>query len=133
MNVWAVTTARLIIASVCMFALYELTGVISLHWRGDNCPMLWVVPACYLVFFGYMVILLSVTLSFCRRLFVFLIGWTPVFILAFTGTVLELASKPTCPRTVSDIPLCYLSLGIAGLLFVLFLFTIKKKQWICRL
>jgi hypothetical protein len=111
-----------------MFALYKLTGVISQHWQGNSCPMLGIVPACYLVFFGYMAMLLSVVFNLHQKLTVFLLGWAPVFLLAFTGTVLELTSKPTCPRTESDIPMCYLSLTVACLLIALFLFTNKNNS-----
>ncbi len=120
MNLGMARLARLSIAVICAFALYKLSGVISQHIQGNACPMLGPVPACYLVFLGYAAMLLAVAFNPLRTLWLFFAGWGPVFFLALSGTVLELFSKPTCPRTDSDTPMCFLSLGVASFLIVIF-------------
>ena len=117
----------LIIAAICIFALYKLVGVISQHMQGYACPMLGPVPACYLVFLGYAAMLFAVAFNPFRTLWLFLAGWAPVFFLAMSGTALELFSKPTCPRTESGTPMCFFSLGVASLLIVIFIIARRSQ------
>jgi len=63
----------------------------------DACPLLGPVPACYLVFIGYIAIGVAVILEPLRSLWIFLAGWLPVFLFALTGTSLELLGQPVIP------------------------------------
>jgi len=120
-KLWVSGLARLSILLVSVLALYRLFPVVADQLRGlDACPMLGPVPACYLVFIGYIAIGVSVVLEPLRSLWIFLSGWLPVFLFALTGTSLELLGQPTCPRSDSDIPLCFFSLAIASALFAVF-------------
>jgi hypothetical protein len=112
---------RLSIALTCTLVLYKMMPVISRQWQGvEACPALGLLPACYLVFTGYTIILLSMMLTPVRNSWMFLLGWLPVFLMALSGTSLELLGQPTCPRTNLDIPLCFFSLAIACILFAAF-------------
>ena len=106
---------------VSALALYRLFPVVADQLRGlETCPMLGPVPACYLVFVGYIAIGVSVVLEPLRSGWVFLSGWLPVFLFALFGTSMELLGQPTCPRSDSGVPLCFFSLAIASSLFVAF-------------
>jgi len=109
---------------VSVLALYRLFPVVADQLKGQEaCPMLGPVPACYLVFVGYIAIGVSVVLEPLRSGWVFLSGWLPVFLFALSGTSMELLGQPTCPRSASDVPLCFFSLVIASSLFVAFIFA----------
>jgi hypothetical protein len=113
-----------------MLALYKMMPVISRQWQGiEACPALGILPACYLVFTGYSIILFSVMLSITpgstHSSWMFLMGWLPVFLMALSGTSLELLGQPTCPRTKLDIPLCFFSLAIACTLLASFMLAQK--------
>jgi len=88
---------------------------------GETCPQLGSVPACYLVFAGYVLVLTSAWLPIRRAAWAFWMGWTPIASLASAGTVFELVEGNVCPRTDSGIPQCFISLGIAIALLVLWL------------
>jgi hypothetical protein len=89
----------------------------------DTCPMLGPVPACYLVGFGYVAMALAVLLSPRQFTVLFFVGWTPVFLLALSGSTMEIMGHNTCPSSPSGIPLCYFSLTVAVLLLPVFLLS----------
>jgi len=114
--------ARLSILLVSVLALSRLFPVVTEQLSGlEACPLLGPVPACYLVFAGYIAIGLSVVLEPLRSGWLFLSGWLPVFLFALSGTSLELLGRPTCPRSESDVPLCFFSLAIASGLLAAFI------------
>ncbi len=124
MKLWVSRLARVSILVVSMLALYRLFPVAANQLKGlEACPMLGPVPACYLVFVGYIAIGVSVVLEPLRSGWVFLSGWLPVFLFALLGTSMELLGQPTCPRSASDEPLCFFSLVIASSMFVAFFFS----------
>jgi len=90
--------------------------------------MLGPVPACYLVFAGYIAIGVSVALEPLRSGWIFLSGWLPVFLFALSGASLELLGRPTCPRSDSDVPLCFFSLAIASALLAAFILARRKPS-----
>jgi len=114
---------RAAIFVVCVYTLYQLFPVVLKHIQGQNCPMIGFVPACYVVFAGYLAMAFSVTINPKKTAWLFYPGWVPVFLFAFTGTSLEIMGRPTCPATSSGIPLCYFSLAISIALVLGYLFT----------
>lgn len=89
------------------------------------CPDVLGLPACYIVFLGYSVMLISVIIGFSKREGndflsnrVFLFGWLPVFLLALVGSLLEMYNGETCPKSEAGLPLCYVSLLFSVLVFV---------------
>ena len=94
--------------------------------HGGVCPMLGPVPACIVVFLGYLLILLSaIFLSKRASKALFFVGWTPVFLLALMGVILELTKGQTCPPGAFGIPQCFFSLAMV--LICLGLFTLSRK------
>jgi len=86
-KLWVSRLARVCILVVSVLALYRLFPVVADQLKGlETCPMLGPVPACYLVFVGYIAIGVSVVLEPLRSGWVFLSGWLPVFLFALLGT-----------------------------------------------
>lgn len=110
---------------LCLSAV-ALYGVIPVSYNTflkiGTCPMLGVVPACYVVTIGYSLIILSL---FLKNSTIFLIGSLPVFILAFFGSSYELMGQKTCPRNAVGTPLCYYSLAV--IIVVIFAFYLWRK------
>jgi len=91
------------------------------HWAGEMpCPTIGLIPACYIIFVGYGLILLSMYPNLKKSLVVFLIGWVPVITLAIVGMIGEITSTLHCPLSEIGIPKCYFSAALSlviGLLF----------------
>jgi len=89
--------------------------------HGEVCPTLGPIPACIIVFLGYF-LMLGAAAFIKKRLSkpAFLLGWAPVFILAFLGVTLELIKGETCPSGAFGIPQCFFSLGMVLLCGFLF-------------
>ena len=85
---------------IARFALIALSGIGTLAGarltlehlpHGGVCPMLGPIPACIVVFLGYLLILLSaIFLSKPASKKLFYVGWTPVFLLALMGVIVEI-------------------------------------------
>ena len=105
-----------------LLAAFGLFGVIPVSidtlTNTKACPMVLVVPACYVVTAGYFLMLLSCILS---RNVLFYTGWLPVFLLAASGSVSELLGHAVCPRNSANIPLCYFSLILALMIAISFI------------
>ena len=101
--------------------------------HGEVCPMLGPIPACIIVFIGYLCVLITAVLlkkSFVKRLFY--IGWTPVFLLALMGVTVEvgvmlgLIKDHICPIGAFGIPQCFFSFAMILICLGLFKLTLKK-------
>lgn len=113
---------RLATALVTSWVLAGLTPLILDELRGiDACPMLGPVPACYIVGFGYLAMTIAVIFSPRRLTVLFLLGWIPVFLLALSGSTMEILGRSTCPASPAGTPLCYFSFAVASLLLPAFL------------
>lgn len=92
------------------------------------CPSVVGVPACFVVFIGYFLMLIATlinTHSHTRTFF--LAGWIPVFLLAFVGSVFEIGNGNTCPKSSFGLALCYVSLAFAVTIAFCF-FIIRKSK-----
>ncbi|MEP1230891.1 MAG: hypothetical protein ABJG88_09470 [Litorimonas sp.] len=124
------------IALLILAALGTLAGAgLSLeHLQyGEVCPMAGPIPACIIVFIGYLLIVSSTILlthSTARKLFY--IGWTPVFLLALLGVTLELGhalgfvQDHICPPGAYNIPQCVFSLAMVLTCLGLFKLSLRK-------
>lgn len=89
--------------------------------HGEVCPMLGPVPACIIVFLGYLAVFLAALCaqkSWSRKLFY--AGWAPVFLLAAIGVVLELLQGDVCPPGPANIPQCFFSFAMILSCWLLF-------------
>ncbi len=111
---------------VVIIGLISLVGAISIaplsistFTGGEKCPSLFNIPACYIVFAGFVTM---VIFSFLKKKFIFFIGWTPVAFIAFFASLKQYSQGNTCPLSSSGVPLCYYSLSVC--LLVLLNFTL---------
>lgn len=103
---------RVFILIIGLFGAYAGFNISASHMRGvESCPSIGFIPLCYVVFLGYLTIVLSMIWP---RQYLFLLGWIPVFLIAAIGVVAEILSEtPVCPRSENAIPQCYYSLAIS--------------------
>ncbi len=119
---WAV---RLGIIAVAGFVLNGLVPVVLNEWRGiEACPRLGAVPACYVVGLGYSLMAVAVIFAPRRLTALFLLGWAPVFAMAFIGSTMEILGRPTCPVSPTGTPMCFYSLAVAS--------TLLPAFWVSR-
>jgi len=114
--------ARLGLMALTMFGTFAGAKLTFEHLKhGEVCPTLGPIPACIIVFLGYF-LMLTAAFFINKRLAkpAFIIGWSPVFILAFLGVTLELIKGETCPSGAFGIPQCFFSLGMVIACAVLF-------------
>jgi hypothetical protein len=109
-----------------IFGLYGGINVSYLNWNNSgSCPYISIVPICYVVTIGYALALAGLIISL-RPLF--LTGWGIFAFIALVGTVFELGTGATCPRSDVGTPLCYFSLALSIAIMVLYFFTSRKTQ-----
>jgi len=92
------------------------------HLRhGEICPMIGPVPACIIVFFGYlMVFIATITIRKPWSKNLFYVGWAPVFLLALFGIIIELTKGNICPPGPAGIPQCFFSFAMVVICWSLF-------------
>ncbi len=112
-----------IIIAILVFVIYGSFMLSRKDFRKKNvCPKVLGIPACYLVFLFFVAALLVHSFSFGTPYSYF--GFLAVpFLLALTGTIVEMTGKVICPRTPGGTPMCFISLGFCATLIALKLFT----------
>lgn len=119
--------ALIVLAGLGTLAGLRLSAAHMQH--GEVCPMLGPIPACIIVFLGYLCVVLAalfIKKPFAKR--VFYIGWTPVFLLALMGVILELTKGHVCPPGAYGIPQCFFSFAMALICLALFKVTLKTNR-----
>jgi hypothetical protein len=58
----------------------------------------------------------------------FFSGVVPVIFMALVGTVLEITGLPSCPRSDTGLPLCYISLLVGVMMLAVFLCVLKLER-----
>jgi len=101
---------RLAIIALAALGLGGVGGISFAHWVDETpCPIIGLIPACYIIFLGYGLILLSMLPNLKTSLVMFLFGWVPVITLALIGVIGEITSTLHCPPSEIGIPKCYFS------------------------
>ena len=114
-------TARVVVAGFCVIGLFGIVPITYQHAMGTvSCPMLGPMPACYIVLLGYTLAGASVLIGVRFRTIAFAVGWMPVFVLALMASSLQVLGNEVCPRSVGNIPGCYLSLTLTTSLILVF-------------
>jgi O-antigen/teichoic acid export membrane protein len=99
---------------------------------GEMCPLIGVVPACYIALVGYL--LIGIALALRNKLRQQVIQWTfwsGLAIaggLAFFGSALELIHGHVCPRAFGWLPMCYVSLALSVLIGGLFVASRRERR-----
>lgn len=125
------TRARIAQCTLFLLAFggaFSSGALVFRHLRTDEtCPMIGSVPACLIIFLGYVVICISplfLAKSLRRRFF--LIGWIPVTGFALFGVISEILGHNICPPGAFGLPQCVYSLAMA--LFCLILFILAQQS-----
>jgi len=125
-----VTLARMGLLLLSGFGFLAGTQLSVNHLQhGEVCPIIGPIPACVIVFFGYLMIFLAAIIvhkSWSKTLFYF--GWTPVFLLALFGVIIELTKGHICPPGPAGIPQCFLSLAMTAICWLLFRKTTQRPR-----
>ena len=118
------TTLRISIIILALLGFIGVSKISYIHYIGEeSCPMIGILPACYLIFIAYAMVVVSMFPKIKKAKTVFIIGWLPIIVLALIGTVGEITQSMQCPRMDSGFPKCYLSavfsiiIGILAWLF----------------
>ncbi len=121
------TKTLFLYAVVLILSSLGLYGASSLSYTtfmgGKGCPQLVVMPACYIVALGYFGIVVSLLL---KNTLLFLVSWTPLFLIALGASTLEVFRGGACPYSPSGFPMCYSSLFLLIIIFIL-TFVLKKS------
>lgn len=121
------TVARWLLVSIAAIGVIAVANISFSQFTGQSqCPQLGKFPACYIVLVFYTLILISAVFRTAIPSMIFWIGWAGVFVMAVTGTALEISGLETCPRTGSGTPTCYFSLAIAMVLALLFVLSSER-------
>jgi len=117
-----VTLARMGLLLLSGFGFLAGTQLSVNHLQhGEVCPIIGPIPACVIVSFGYLMIFLAAVMvqkSWSKPLFY--VGWTPVFLLALFGVIIELTQSQICPQGPAGIPQCFISFAMAVICWLLF-------------
>ena len=118
---------RIILSLLAGFGAYAGVNLSIGHFHtGDVCPMLGPVPACYLVFVGYVLAAIAPWIPVSLGRPAFWIGWTPVAALATFGVVLELTQGDVCPKA-GGVPQCFYSFGLAALVLLFWILHRRRR------
>ena len=118
---------KIILIGLIFLGLYGAVKVSYTTFSGGKpCPSIAGFYICYLVLFGYCLMVIGHFLRPCKKT-VFYIGWFIVFLIALLGTTFEITQGNTCPQSSSGWPLCYVSLLISMMIGLLFWFSMRIK------
>ena len=117
--------ARLILYGLVAFGVWSGGRLSYLHFlSGEACPILKVVPACYIAFAGYVamaIALLIPSLSGAQSLsWLFWLGLGVAGGLALMGSAFELIQGDVCPKGFGWLPMCYVSLAFSVIIGILY-------------
>lgn len=120
--------SRYTIIALSLFGLVGVGKISYAHFTGSApCPMIGILPACYLVTLGYLLLLAAPL----RRggIILFVPGIVIVLGLALVGSIGEFSGMMHCPHTQTGVPKCYLSalLSLAIALLGFFYFRQGEK------
>lgn len=112
---------RALVVLISVYVLFQLAPVIRIEWLGqEGCPNVGPLPVCYLVAVCYALMGCAALINPRKLAIAFVIGWVPVFLLALSGSVLEVMGRDTCPDAPNGVPMCFYSLALATVLVPLF-------------
>lgn len=94
---------------------------------GDACPILGVIPACYVALAGYVLMALALVMTAIKPgLPTDKVFWTGLLIaggLALLGSIFEVVKGDVCPKALGWLPMCYLSFAFSVLIGFLYSMT----------
>ena len=116
---------RLALIGLVAFGIWSGGQLSYRHYQsGEACPILGVIPACYIALAGYLMMALSLTTAVIKpELDLAALFWIGLFAaggLALLGSGFELFKGNICPRAFGWLPMCYVSLAFSVLIGILY-------------
>ena len=116
---------RLILYGLVAFGVWSGGRLSYLHFlSGEACPILKVVPACYIAFAGYVAmavaLLIPTITSSPAPSWLFWAGLGVAGGLALMGSAFELIQGDVCPKGFGWLPMCYVSLAFSVIIGILY-------------
>ena len=109
-----------LIASILLVA-YDI-------WQKDICPLLFGLPACYIVL-GLFIIMFISTLVFHKKIIsniLFFLGIIPNIVITVWFSYNRIVGNAECPEFL-DIPLCYVNFIVLIMLLILKIVELQKN------
>ena len=110
---------RLNVTTVALLAILGigLWGGLSVSYANFNaqqaCPHLAGLAICYIVTIAYGLMLITLFMKRSRlHSILFSTAWGITFLIALSGSILEISRGAVCPTTSFMLPLCYVSLAM---------------------
>ena len=116
---------RLALIVLVVLGLWSSARLAYSHYQsGEACPILGIVPACYIALAGYLMMAASVAATIAKPelnlSWLFWLGLLAAGGLALLGSGMELAKGDVCPKAYGWLPMCYVSLAFGVLIGVLY-------------
>ena len=117
--------ARFILYGLVAFGVWSGGRLSYLHFlSGEACPILKVVPACYIAFAGYVAMAVALVIPSVSGAqapsWLFWVGLAVAGGLALMGSAFELIQGDVCPKGFGWLPMCYVSLAFSVIIGVLY-------------
>lgn len=123
----AKTVFSIVILLLLVYAAYGALNLSLEDYRvKDVCPKILGIPACYLVFLSF-ALLVPIQLIRAKNLYFLLVLAFPL-LLALGASGMELAGIEVCPRNAAGTPMCYFSLAFCTTVLVLKLLEIRASK-----
>jgi hypothetical protein len=118
---------RLALIVLVVLGLWSSARLAYSHYQsGEACPILGIVPACYVAMAGYLMMAASVAATIVKPelnlSWLFWLGLLAAGGLALLGSGMELAKGDVCPKAYGWLPMCYVSLAFGVLIGILYAF-----------
>lgn len=115
--------------SIYIVFSFAITGAGNLVYdeflNEGTCPKLGIIPACYVIFACLLIPLMTHFLDRWKVVYFLLTGIA--LVIATYASIGQLTGSVQCPKTESDIPMCYISFGIFSGLILLKLLPVLKN------
>ena len=116
---------RLALIGLVALGLWSSARLAYSHYQsGEACPILGVVPACYIALAGYLMMTFGLVATIAKPdlnlTWMFWLGLLAAGGLALLGSGMELAKGDVCPKAYGWLPMCYVSLAFSVLIGILF-------------
>jgi hypothetical protein len=116
---------RLALIALVVLGLWSSSRLAYSHYQsGEACPILGIVPACYIALAGFLMMASSVAATIARPelslSWMFWFGLLAAGGLALLGSGMELAKGDVCPKAYGWLPMCYVSLAFSVLIGILY-------------
>lgn len=116
---------RLALIGLVTLGLWSSARLAFSHYQsGEACPILGVVPACYIALAGYLMMSFGLAATIAKPdlnlTWMFWLGLLAAGGLALLGSGMELAKGDVCPKAYGWLPMCYVSLAFSVLIGILF-------------